>query len=870
MIRRGYMMAAGVLCQRVMDQPEIAPAETAPARSTANQALKWAFLSIGILMLIAIVAFAIPYWKLARRVDRQLAAGPFQHTLSYYAAPVALSTGDRESPQELVAALHRAGLRESSADQQQTFSVMQDSVIVRTAQPVRVDFAGTQVRAITDLSTNKALAQIDLPPQLITNLSDAGRARRIMVRYADLPQVLVNAVVSIEDKRFFTHDGVDVFRIVKAMYVDVKQHRKEQGASTLTMQLARNLWLDRDKRWGRKFSESLITIHLERTLTKQQIFEFYSNQVYLGGIGTFSINGFGEAAKAYFNKDIRNLTLTEAATLAGIVQRPTYFNPLRFPDRVVERRNTVLTLMRENGYITQEQYQQAVASPLGLRPGINELSETQYFLDLASDQVQRGIEDHEGGSAMAYTTLDLRLQRAAELAVRDGMALVDKEVSKSRKKGQAPGTPPQVALIALDPHTGDIKALIGGRDYTSSQLNRILAKRPPGSVFKPFVYTTAINSAVEGGEQTFTPASTILDAPTTFQFDNITYSPGNFRGNFMGQVTLRQALAHSLNVATVKLAEKVGYDRVVALAHRAGLNEDIKATPAVALGAYQVTPLEIAGAYTMFANRGVRVKPNFISTVRTQDGDSLYQHDSQTYPTLDPRVAFIMTDMLEEVMRSGTAAGVRARGFKLPAAGKTGTSHDGWFAGYTSELLCIVWVGYDDYRELGIEGAKSALPIWTEFMMEAARYKEFREAKQFTAPAGVVKAATCGGPPDYFIEGSQPPPCPPPATEFFPAGEADRTIPPGNEQVPQPVQVDMQRREPKPQAPPQSAPSPQPRGESPVRAEQAAMPVRTPTAVAPPMPVKTPMPVRTAQPVQAPAPPKPAPPKALPPVIPDN
>ncbi len=312
---------------------------------------------------------------------------------------------------------------------------------------------------------------------------------------------------------------------------------------------------------------------------------------------------------------------------------------------------------------------------------------------------------------------------------------------ESAHKGAAAARP-QVALIAIDPRSGDVKALIGGRDYSLSQLDRILAKRPPGSVFKPFVYAAAIDSAIDGARQVFTPASTVVDAPATFQFANRTYSPGNFKGEFMGQVTLRQALAHSLNVATVKVAEQVGFNNVVALAHRAGMNDDIAATPAVALGAYGVTPLEIAGAYTIFANGGVRVKPNFIDAVRSHDGETIYEREPRTYRVLDPRVAFIMTDMLEEVLRSGTGAGVRARGFKLPAAGKTGTSHDGWFAGYTSQLLCVVWVGFDDYRELGLEGARSALPIWTEFMTEAARYKDYRDAKAFAPPPGVVRAVS--------------------------------------------------------------------------------------------------------------------------------
>jgi len=375
------------------------------------------------------------------------------------------------------------------------------------------------------------------------------------------------------------------------------------------------------------------------------------------------------------------------------------------------------------------------------------------------------MEDHyPAAAANVYTTIDSRLQSAAEQAVADGMRLVDTALAK-RKIGQRP----QVALIALDPRTGDVKALIGGRDYASSQFNRILSKRPPGSVFKPFVYTAAMNTAVSGGNTILTPASLVDDSPTTFLYGNQTYSPNNFKGDFRGQVTLRQALAHSLNVATVRVGEMVGFDRVVAVARNAGMNDDIKPTPAVALGAYQVTPLEIAGAYTMFANGGVRAQPVFVSEVRDQSGTLLYQHQPETRQVLDPRVAFLMVDLLQEVMRSGTAASVRSRGFKLPAAGKTGTSHDGWFAGFTSELLCVVWVGFDDYSELGLEGARSALPIWTQFMMQAARYKQYGDAKPFPPPSGVVRmdvdkeSGLLAGPEcpssvvsSYFVAGTQP------------------------------------------------------------------------------------------------------------------
>jgi penicillin-binding protein 1B len=686
------------------------------------------------LILIAMIVTGVAWARFTRKIDAQLDAGPFSHTFNFYAVGEQITPGDQISEDDLVSALRRCtthGVSFEDGDHQ---------VTVHTGKTgARIHFDKGVVTGLTDLAGGK-LADYELPPQMIANLSEDGREKRIMVRYQDLPPVLVQAVISAEDKHFFQHVGLDIPRIAKAAWVDFKDRKKEQGASTLTMQLARNLYLDPDKTWRRKSAECMITLHLEQRLSKKKIFEHYANQVYLGSRGTFHIHGFGQAARAYFNKDVRNLNLPEAALLAGIIQRPSWFNPIRYPERAVERRNLVLMLMRENRWITPAQYEQAAAAPLKLESGATELSETQYFVDLLGDDLQKRLEDRElKGVSNVYTTLDLRLQAAAEKAIRDGMENVDRELARQNKKG-ATRAAPQVVLIAMDPHTGEIKALCGGRNYSVSQLNRAVSRRPPGSAFKPFVYAAALSSAVEGYGPVFTPSSVVLDQPTVFRFANQTYSPDNFKHGFHGTVTYKQALAKSMNVAAVKVGELVGFDKVVALAKRAGMNEDIRPTPAVALGSYDVTPLEIAGAYTVFANGGMRVSPQMFTTIRDSRDQSVLSGEMETRRVLDPRVTFLMVDMLQEVMRSGTAAGVRSRGFKLPAAGKTGTSHDGWFAGFTSELLCVVWIGYDDYHELGLEGARSALPVWTEFMQEATRYKRYREAKAFPQPAGVLRA----------------------------------------------------------------------------------------------------------------------------------
>jgi penicillin-binding protein 1B len=608
-------------------------------------------------------------------------------------------------------------------------------------EPGVIKFADGKIKSIVSLQDNTPRPQYQLEPQLITSLSGPTREKRRFVKFRDIPPVLVQAVTAAEDKRFFQHSGFDPIRIVKAAYVDIKEGRKGQGASTLSMQLARMFWLDQGKRLSRKFAEMIITLQLEQRFSKQEIFEDYANQVDLGWRGTFNIRGFGQAAEIYLGKDLSQINLPEAAQLAGLIQRPGIFDPYRHPDRAKERRNIVLRLMRENGYINDRDYALACEAPIVVPKGGSQSLEAPYFVDLVNDTLQSRFQDTDFQSTgfRVYTTLDLRLQRMAADAIRSGMDSVDQQIRKQKRfRGQKPPEP-QVALVAIDPHTGEVKALAGGRSYGMSQLNHVLAKRQPGSIFKPFVYAAAMDTAVEGGPRILTPSTMLTDQPTTFWFDGKPYEPSNFEHKFYGDVSLRTALAKSLNVTTVKVAELVGFDRVVEIANRAGMNYKIQPTPAVALGAYEITPLEAVGAYTVFANGGDYVKPTFLRLVRSNDGKAVYKSKPERKPALDPRVAYLMTNLMEEVLRTGTAAGVRARyNLNFPAAGKTGTSHDGWFAGYTSELLCVVWVGFDDNRELNLEGAHSAAPIWAEFMKQASQIRDYRDTKSFTAPDGIV------------------------------------------------------------------------------------------------------------------------------------
>jgi penicillin-binding protein 1B len=724
---------------------------------------------------IGLVCLAVCFYfyvRLAHIIDQRLAAGPFSDTTNIFSAPVRIATGDAVTLEEFTGRLRYNGYTESRDNPEGWFAIRNGAVEVTpgpasasSSGPVVLEFSREGLAHITS-ADRRELPDFDLGPELIANLS-GNRERRHLVKFAEIPPSLVNALVSVEDKRFFDHSGFDPARILKAAYVDLRSGRKDQGASTLTMQLARALWLEPGKRWKRKLEELAITIHMERRLTKQQILEYYANQVYLGRRDTFNISGFAEGARTYFNKDLSQLDTSESALLAGLVQRPSYYNPYRYPDRARERRDLVLRLMRRNGYLGDRQYEEAVATPLRVAPERTGRSQNQYFLDLVRDELRKHLDESGGDGRNIYTTLDPALQEAAEAAVRMGMEKVDR-LLRARKGGRPEPGQPQVALVALDPHTGEVKALVGGRDYGASQLNHAIAMRQPGSVFKPFVYAAALNTAIEGGDGVFTPASLLDDEPSTFYSGGQAYQPGNFHHEFMGEVSLRTALAHSLNAATVSLASQVGYGKVAEMARRSGLNDAIRPTPSMALGAYETTPLEIARAYTTFANQGVNVQTTMIADVRSADGRAVYHRSPEAHTALDPRVNYLMVSMLQEVLRSGTGAGVRSLGFTLPAAGKTGTSRDGWFAGFTSELMCVVWVGFDDNRELNLEGARSALPIWAEFMRRAAKSKPYRDAKAFAVPRGIVSADICtdsgelAGPfcpevrADFFASGTQP------------------------------------------------------------------------------------------------------------------
>src|SRR5258705_1612084 len=736
-------------------------AYTEPRQGFGRRLLRRLFSAAVIIPVVFIGAVVlgvlIYHWTVfSGRIDNLLKGEVFTRSAGIYAAPKQLRLNETITPEELIAFLKRAGYVEKSqpADTGRGRYLQNGSTLdvepsssssvdgQQQFQRVRIQFArtGKSISGLSDLDGRGPLQRVWLEPELISSVTGRERAKRRVVRFNDLPPHLVKAITVSEERSFFEHYGVNVKGIIRAFVrrydADPNSPIARQGGSSITQQLVKNLLLSPEQTFKRKIAEAYLSIILETRLSKEEIFALYCNQVYMGQQSGFSVNGFGEAASSYFNKDVTNLNLSEAAFLAGLIRSPNRYNPYHNLETATARRNQVIDSMVETGAISQEAANNAKASPLQVAPvkGRIDVSDAPYF----ADYVQNQLGDLIAGSGTAahlriYTTIDMDLQRAAYAALTKQLAALD----KVQAKRFGPGTL-QAALVAMNAKTGEIVAMVGGRDYSKSQLNRASdAMRQPGSVFKPFVYATALNTAYDPIPRVITPATTYMDEPKTFTFDNQEYSPGNFGDTYShAPVTLRDGLVHSLNVVTVEVAMEVTIGRVMSLAAKAGLPKPPRSYPAMALGTNEATPLQVASAYTAFATLGTRATPVAINRITTGNGVTVAAPTSQKNDVLRPDIAYVMTSFMKDVVNRGTAAKVRARGLKANVAGKTGTSRDGWFAGYTPNLVCAVWVGFDDGSQLGLPGANSALPIWSDFMQVAlAEHPEWEGDWQM--PAGI-------------------------------------------------------------------------------------------------------------------------------------
>lgn len=571
--------------------------------------------------------------------------------------------------------------------------------------------------------------------------------RRRPVPLESIPEALREAVVAVEDKRFYSHWGIDFIRVCGSIVANLTRPNRLQGASTITQQLARSMFLTYERKLTRKLREMVLAVELERRYSKLEILEMYLNQVWFGG----SVYGVAAAAERYFGKPVSRLDPVECATLGAMLANPPVYSPYHHPDRLLKRRNYFILKLHQSGRLTRQDYSKAIARPLGIHPGRGQTNEAPYFVE----DVRRYLMDRYGSDfvyksgSTVYTTLDLNIQAAANRALLDWLDRLEKDYGLRPRKAaydsisetdSADTTPAylQGSLVCLDVTTGEVRAMVGGRDFSQSEYNRASqSRRQPGSAFKPFLFTAAIDNGM-------TPADIETDSTVAIPIPGKPpYIPRNYDQKMLGAMTLRRALALSRNLVAVRLIQRLGPELVARYAHQMGINSKLPAFYSLALGAAEVTLLELTTAYNTLANSGVRVQPLLVRRVEDGSGTALEENYPVMQPVLKTTTAYVVTNMLQSVVNEGTATSIRARGFIGSAAGKTGTTDDyadAWFIGYTPALCCGVWVGYDRRRTIfrGATGGGVAAPVWADFMKQADT-----TTVGFTAPEDIVTRPVC-------------------------------------------------------------------------------------------------------------------------------
>jgi len=749
------------------------------ARARLHTAGPLALVALGLVGALVLGALALVTYtglELAR-FERALA----RRATVIYAAAQSLTAGSNVRALDLATTLARLDYHEVPTDPARpgqfrraggTWDIWVhaslDAAGERGPARLRLELAGDRITRV--LVDDGVVEAAFLEPEALASVADRPGEEHRPVRLGDVPLTLLNAVLAIEDNRFFEHRGLDLRGLLRAAWVNIRAGRVTQGGSTITQQLVKNRLLSAQRTMGRKIREAWLAAVLEWRYSKEQILEAYLNEIYLGQRGGLAIRGVGTAARVYFGKEVHQLTPGESAMLAGMVRAPNSYSPLLYPTRARQRRDFVLSRMRDLGRLTAAEWEAARKEPLRARAAPTLGQPAPYFTDTVRQELEARLGDALGRGERVLTSLDLPLQKFAEAAVDRGLARL--ETTRPALRRREPGERLQAALVALDPANGHIKALVGGRDYQTSQFNRVLlAHRQPGSAFKPFVFVAALAGTFGG--PAFTAATFVDDAPLELSVNGEPWSPRNYEDRYEGRVTARRALEQSLNAATVRIAMEVGLPRVITAARALGISSPLRAVPAMALGAFEVTPIELARAYLPLANGGLKIDATTgVQSVREADGTAVGLPEPGTSPALAPAEAYLLTSLLQGAMTTGTGAGARALGVTEPVAGKTGTTNEGrdaWFVGYSRGMLVLVWVGFDSGAPHGLSGAQAALPIWADFMRRAA--EAYPPAEAFGVPAGVVsvaidasngKAANVWCPvvtQETFLTGTEPLPC---------------------------------------------------------------------------------------------------------------
>ena len=708
----------------------------------------------GILLLLVLLALIGWDWiRLSSLASNRYSGQGWKFTTRVYADWIELREGDSVGEAMVRRALERAEYRRMRGRPANPGEFRQRGSIfeiwlrpfvypdrVEHGAPVLVEVRDGRIADLSDGFTKpRPRGLLRLDPELLAEFSDRDRERRSWTPLASIPRHVALAVVASEDRRFFHHWGLDLLGITRATVRNARARAVVEGGSTISQQLVKNLFLSHERSVLRKLHEAVLALLVEIRYSKEQILEFYLNQIYLGQRGSWSLCGVEEAALYYFNKHVNELSLGEGALLAGVIPAPNRFSPYRDPEVALARRDEVLQDMVDCGFISKGDSDRARATPLRFAPNPAPTTRAPYFVDYVRETLAKDIPESQllTRGLLVFTTLDSRAQEAAEHAVRDGA----READWRSPSGGAEQNPAQAALVAMEPSTGAVRAMVGGRDYRESPFNRAVdSRRQPGSAFKPFVYIAALNTPFEGRKPPLTAATVLPDEPDSFPTPYGPWAPRNYEDTYAGHVTVARALARSLNVATVHLALDVGLPKVVEMARELGIEGQLRPVPSLALGTSEVTPLEMTTAYAAIANRGLLVKPVAVRSVIDREGDLLWTPRRNARRALRPETAYMAALLMEGPVLFGTANSVRSEyGFLAPAAGKTGTTddeNDAWFVGFTPRLCAGVWVGCDRDRRLGLTGTQAAVPIWARFMTQALAGSP---ATDFEPPPGLVE-----------------------------------------------------------------------------------------------------------------------------------
>jgi penicillin-binding protein 1B len=629
------------------------------------------------------------------------------------------------------------------------------------ARSVRLILADGIVTEVLSVSDGHPLSLVSLEPVLISGMRSGSRQVREWIPLDRVPSTLIKTLLIIEDRRFFSHFGVDPIAIGRAFWVNMTRGVLVQGGSTLTQQLAKNLFYSPKRTIGRKLQEVMAAMALEFKYRKEEILESYVNEIYLGQAGPVSIYGVGEAAHRYFSKNLDDLSIDEIALIVGLIKGPNAYSPVKNVEDATTRRNVVLRRLKEEGILTGDAVAQAMNRPVKVMLNQDVLTDAPYFVDHLLREIEqgRGLDIPDG--ARIYSTLDPRAQRIVAQVLHEGLAKLEK--SYPALAGVEP--PLQGAAVVLDVKTGHVRAMVGGRNYQLSQFNRaVQAHRSAGSLFKPFVYLAGFEAARDQGTTGLTPATLLVDEPVTLESGTGSWSPQNYDHQYRGPVTVRTALEQSLNVPAVRTAHRTGITALTSLLHAFGVTTPVADDLSLALGSSSVSLLQITSAYAGLANGGVVIHPVALSNMVREGGETIWSPPLDRRQAASPQGTFLITSLLKGVVDHGTGAKARVLGVHGPVAGKTGTTdgyRDAWFIGYTPDMAIGVWVGFDDERPLKLTGAQAALPIWSELALRLIP----RDSPDFETPVGVVQRKI--DPKSGQLATSQ---CPEKRVEFFITG----------------------------------------------------------------------------------------------------